>query len=183
MNASRSSTPARGWTVIELAIVLGVAGLVLAAAIPGFAGAHQAARASEARMALLSSLNQARTAAALKDMDVGMCPSADGVACEDRFDWQDGWVVFVDVDGDNARGPADTLLLHRGKLGEGVRVVTSTGRRYLDFQPNGGNAGSNATFTLCDKRGPGRATAIAMGNVGSYRQVAPTAAQKAAACQ
>ena len=32
-------------------------------------------------------------------------------------------------------------------------------------------------------RGPGRATAIAMGNAGSYRQVAPTAAQRAMACE
>jgi len=179
MNARRNE----GWSVIELAIVLGVAGVLLATAIPGFTGAHQAARASEARMALLASLNEARTAAALKDIDVGMCPSADGLSCEDRFDWQDGWVVFADMDQDNARGPADVMLLHRGKLGEGIRVVTSTGRRYLDFQPNGGNAGSNATFTLCDERGPSRATAIAMGNAGSYRQVAPTLAQKAIACE
>lgn len=183
MNAIRNHTVARGWTVIELAIVLGVAGILLAVAIPGFSDANQAVRASEARMALLASLNQARTAAAIKDVDVGMCPSTDGHSCEDRFDWQGGWVVFADLDQDNARGPADAFILHRGKLGEGVRVVTSTGRRYLDFQPNGGNAGSNATFTLCDRRGPNRATAIAMGNAGSYRQVAPTAAATASACE
>jgi type IV fimbrial biogenesis protein FimT len=44
------------------------------------------------------------------------------------------------------------------------------------FQPNGGNAGSNATFTLCDGRGAARASTVVLANDGRLRRGRPTPA-------
>ena len=43
------------------------------------------------------------------------------------------------------------------------------------FQPNGGNAGSNVTFTLCDSRGIEKATTLVLANDGRLRQGKPSA--------
>ena len=48
-------------------------------------------------------------------------------------------------------------------------------RLVLVFQPNGGNAGSNATFTLCDGRGAARAATLVLANDGRLRGGTPTA--------
>jgi type IV fimbrial biogenesis protein FimT len=42
-------------------------------------------------------------------------------------------------------------------------------------QPNGGNAGSNVTFTLCDGRGADQATTLVLANNGRLRSGTPTA--------
>ena len=43
-------------------------------------------------------------------------------------------------------------------------------------QPNGGNAGLNVTFTLCDSRGIEKATTLVLANDDRLRQGTPTAA-------
>jgi type IV fimbrial biogenesis protein FimT len=50
------------------------------------------------------------------------------------------------------------------------------------FQGNGGNAGSNVTFTLCDGRGPGRAKTLVLSNQGRFRHGTPSPAALAATC-
>jgi type IV fimbrial biogenesis protein FimT len=49
------------------------------------------------------------------------------------------------------------------------------------FQPNGGNAGSNVTFTLCDGRGAAQARSLVMANDGRLRAT-PAGAAAARAC-
>ena len=44
------------------------------------------------------------------------------------------------------------------------------------FQPNGSNAGSNITWTLCDGRGAAAAVTIVVANNGRLRTGTPTAA-------
>jgi len=51
------------------------------------------------------------------------------------------------------------------------------------FQPNGGNAGSNITFTLCDGRGAAQATTLVLANDGRMRAGTPTPAAAAACVQ
>ena len=171
-----------GWTLIELCIVLAVLGVLVAFGIGSLNGARHAANGSAARTGLLASLVQARNAAALREQDVVLCPSADQQSCAATHHWERGWIVFVDYDDNRARGPDEPLVHGHRALASGIGLVTSSGRRSLDFQPNGGNAGSNATFTLCDGRGPARATAFAMSNAGGLRSVKPSATAVVDAC-
>jgi len=172
----------RGFTLVELLIALAVVAILLNVAISGFGSVIQASRAYHARAALLAVLTQARTRAAYDEVDVGLCPSASGERCENGFRWEGGWVAFADMNGSDRLDAGDVVLSRQLALGAGVRIATSSGRRHLEFQPNGTNAGSNATLTICDRRGPAKATAIAMGNAGTYREVKPSAAAIAVAC-
>jgi type IV fimbrial biogenesis protein FimT len=174
--------PRRGFTLVELLIAVAVVAILLNVAISGFGSVIQAARAAHARSALLAVLTTARTRAAYNEVDVGLCPSTNGASCDAVFHWERGWVAYADMNGSDRLDAGDVVLSRQLALGAGVQVVTSSGRRRLEFQPNGSNAGSNATFTICDRRGPAKATAIAMGNAGTYREVKPSADAVAIAC-
>jgi len=61
-------------------------------------------------------------------------------------------------------------------------LISSKGRTRIRFQPSGGNAGSNVTFTFCDGRGARAATAYAMANSGRLHETTPKPANVAEAC-
>ena len=172
----------RGITLVELMIGLAVVAILLNVAVSGYSSAVQAARSSAARSALFAALTRARTTAAVWGADVGLCPSVDGQRCVTTDEWHGGWVAFADNNDSDTLDPGDKVLVKQGAAGEGVRIVTSSGRTHLEFQSNGGNAGSNTTFTFCDQRGRAKASAIAMSNVGMYREAKPSSSAVARAC-
>lgn len=171
-----------GFTLLGLVVAIGIAAVLLMFAGSGLtAGAH-AARAAESRSALLADLNRARMDAALQGAEVRLCPSGDGQGCTGGYRWESGWLAFLDHDGDGRVGPDDRILLRRPALPTGIGLITSSGRPVLTFQPNGGNAGSNITFTLCDGRGPEHATALVLNNRGDMRATTPSDARARQAC-
>ena len=171
-----------GWTLIELMIALAILGILAGFAVSSVSSFMQAARSSAAHTDLLASLTRARGAATTHERDVRVCPSADGATCADSYHWESGWIVYVDANNNNRKDASDPIIGSYPKLGDGVRLITSTGRRTIEFQPSGGNGGSNATFTICDRRGASKAKAFAMSNTGGLRAVSPSASALADAC-
>ena len=171
----------RGATLIEVSIVAAAVATLAALAVPRFGAAREAARSSAAHQALLASLMAAPTHAASTGAEVVVCPGTPA-GCAGTYDWSGGWIVFADVDGDRARDPASETLVHRtGPVGGRTHLRTTAGRTRLVFQPDGSAAGSNVTFTLCDGRGPRRAVALVMNNIGALRAM-PAAPAQAEAC-
>jgi type IV fimbrial biogenesis protein FimT len=171
-----------GFTLIELMIALSILGVLLGIALPAFSSARSAARTQQLRDALIAALTESRSAAAFYENDTILCPSADGERCADSFEWQQGFIAAIDLNNNEVIDDADRRLLYQHDFQES-RLLTSSGRRRIQFQPNGSNAGSNATFTFCDERGPTRATSLVMNNRGDLREQRPSATQVAAACQ
>jgi type IV fimbrial biogenesis protein FimT len=168
------STRSAGFTLIEAMIVLAVASLLLCIAVPACASLLARSRAAATRAALLASLTQAIQHAAVTGSEVVLCP-ADGQDCRNSWDWSGGWIAYADIDGDRRHDPGETLLHAEPALPGAVRLLTSKGRKRLVFQPNGGNAGSNVTFTLCYGRGAASAVTLVLANSGQLRAGKPTA--------
>jgi len=176
---ARNAYPA-GFTLIEALIVLAIAAVLVGAAVPAWSSASESAHAGAAQAALFESLVGAIDHAALSGSEVVLCPG-DATGCRDSIDWSHGWVAWADLDGDRARDPGETLLQTHAALGGAVHLRSTSGRRRLVFQPNGGNAGSNVTFTLCDGRGPAQARALVLANDGRLH-ASHTTSTAAAAC-
>lgn len=163
----------RGFTLIEATICLAIAGILLGVAVPALKDALASSRASATRAALLASWTTAVGHAAMTGTEVVLCPSV-GTGCRNSFDWSEGWIAFADIDGNRRRAPGETLVDVADALHGSVRLRSTTGRRRLVVQPNGGNAGSNVTFTLCDRRGADQAVTLVLANTGRLRAGEPT---------
>jgi len=172
----------RGSTLMELLIALAIVGILASVAIPAFSGAMEASHSASAEANLLASLTRSIERAALTGTHSVLCPSIDGIACRNGPDWSGGWIAFLDRDGDRERNAGESLIVTESALSGNVRLRTSVGRTRIVFQGNGGNAGSNVTFTLCDGRGPARAKTLVLNNAGRLRHGTPSAASVAATC-
>lgn len=173
--------PASGFTLPELAAAVAIIGILAAIAGAVANGAVHAARAADARAALLDTYQSAIRHAATRGVHVVACP-IDGTGCADTVHWNAGWLLFEDRDGDRQRGGSERIVHIWPPLGGGVGLASTAGRKRLLFQPSGGNAGSNVTFTVCDARGPAEAMQLVIANDGRLRESPASGEAAATAC-
>lgn len=171
-----------GFTLTELLITLSVVAILLSIAIPSYRNAVAATQSHAARSSMQSSIMRSAQAALVRGRHVVLCPSINQTTCTGDYDWSSGWIAFVDANGDRARNSGEQRVFTNESIGNNARLISSTGRRRLVFQPNGGMAGSNVSFTLCDRRGPSRALAMIFSNGGRLRTDTPTLPRMEEAC-
>lgn len=165
----------KGFTLLEALIAMAMAAILLAIAIPAWSGAVAAANATAVRTDLAASVLDAVRHSAVAGSEVVICPVSVAGQCTGSIDWDGGWQAFADINGNRIRDPNETRLLGGKRLPDGVHLRSTAGRTRVLFQPSGGNAGSNVTFTLCDRRGPDSATTLVLSNNGKLRVGKPTA--------
>jgi len=180
---SRLMKSQRGLTLIELAIAMAVAAIAFGLAAPAFSGVMESGRAASARADLLASLMAAGTRSGTSGTRAVLCPSTDARNCSDDPDWSGGWLVFMDPNANRELDGGERVVRLEAALPGHVRLRSTTGRARIVFQGNGGNAGSNVTFTLCDGRGPRHAVALVVANNGRLRDGIPTPEAVAATCE
>ncbi len=179
-NFSRSRET--GITVIELVCALAIIATLATFATHGASAAINASRTSSSVSSLFAALTRARSFAATAGVDVVLCPSTDGANCAAGYHWENGWIAFPATHAGSNRTADEPLLLRQDALPSKVHVITSAGRTRVRFQPSGGNAGSNVTFTFCDGRGPRSASAYAMANNGTLHATTVEPSNVASAC-
>jgi type IV fimbrial biogenesis protein FimT len=158
-----------GWTLIELLCGVAVCAILGGSALSFLGGVLEQARSTAVRQALADSLVAGAARATLSDARAVLCPSEDGATCSDGFDWSAGWLVFIDRNANREIEGGERIVVRQGPLPGRVRLQSSAGRNRIVFQALGGNAGSNATFTLCDGRGPRHAATLVLSNNGLLR--------------
>ena len=163
----------RGFSMVEAMVSVTVTAILVGMAIPAWSRASEAARNGSAQAALGASILGAISHAALTGSDVVLCPG-DASGCRPSIDWSGGWIAYADIDGDRLRDGNEALLRAAPALGGQVHLRSTQGRTRLVFQPSGGNAGSNVSFTLCDGRGVAKASTLVLSNDGRLRNGVPT---------
>jgi type IV fimbrial biogenesis protein FimT len=107
----------RGVTLVELLVVLAIAGILLSVAAPAY---QQVVRRQQLRAAvtdLVAALDLTRSQAIARGRVVMLAPLDPG-----GEDWKNGWIVFVDADGNRRPDVGETVIFQRGPLPDGVRL-------------------------------------------------------------
>lgn len=141
----------KGFTIIELMLVVSVIGILIAVGLPSLQDTVNRISTNTQAKTLVSSLSFARSEAIKRGSVVSICASSDGTDCAADA-WGDGWAVFIDNNGDadGAAGSIDVgdqiLRVYQG-LGSNSLVFDADIQQF-DPRGFGTNAGVR-TFLLC----------------------------------
>lgn len=166
-----------GFSLLDLVVAVTILGILMGMVIPALKNAVARTHAASARTAITTTLFDALRHATVLGREIVVCP-ASATQCVGGIDWSPGWIAFIDNDGNRLRSPDEPVIRRQEALPTGVRLHGTVGRQRIVYQPNGGNGGSNITFTLCDRRGAKHAQALILSNGGRLRsaRAAPAAA-------
>jgi len=168
----------RGLTLIELLTVMSILAVLLVLATPSFNALAASTQLSSAKNQLILGLQRARSEAVTSGRNVVLCPSRDGLRCEDVSDWSHGWLLYTDNNRNSRFDPTEPLLLSQTLNPEMVSVRGNGGRRHVTYRSLGESAGSNASFVLCSRMRPELGGQVIIANSGRVRSLnfAPEAA-------
>lgn len=108
----------RGFTLVELTVVLAIAAVLLALATPDLTALIRHQQLKSASADLFAAIGMARSQALARGQVVKLLPR-DPLGA----DWRRGWRVFIDRDGDGQPGPDDELIAEHGPLPAGMRIA------------------------------------------------------------
>jgi type IV fimbrial biogenesis protein FimT len=158
----------RGFTLIELMIVLSIAAILAAIGMPALGSMLARSHRRSAEGALQASLMHAREMAIMRNTHVIVCPSSDGAACSGGADWQSGWLIAADADRDDQPDHGSSVAVFSA-MPSGMRILASRGRPRIVFRPDGSAAGTNAQLTVCHTGDPHAGVAVVVSNSGRVR--------------
>lgn len=147
-----------GFTLYELLITVTIMGIILAVGVPNLTDFSRNSRVSGSANDLHGSFLLARSEAARAKQDITICASNNSTAaepaCGGSFD--DGWIVFIDLDGNDARdtsaGSNENVLKSFPPAHETVDIATN--RTSFSFEETGlGDGGAAFIAMICDERG------------------------------
>lgn len=146
----------RGFTLFELIITLAIAAIVIGIAAPSFSTMVQDNRLSGQSLDFITALNLARSEAIKRGTQVTLCMSNDGAGCSNAGNWDQGWIVFLDNNADNARdtanGSTETIFRVHGPLGGSNTLTGNANVNTFIAYTARGNTTQLGTLSLCDPR-------------------------------
>lgn len=147
----------RGYTLLELLIVLAISAILLTIAIPGYSFLVNSSRLPVVTNDLVTALHRARSEAIKRSMRVTMCTTSSATnavpICEASANWQQGWLVFVDNGIAGVIESGDTLLRVQDSVSASVTITTSNFSSYISYLSSGKSQGpnglANGAFRVC----------------------------------
>lgn len=150
----------RGFNLMELMIVVAIASVLLALAVPSFQATIRSNRLSAQINEFIYTLKFARTESIKRGLPVTVCRSTNQTACTPGGGngWEGGWIGFVEVAGgttgtlDTASG--ETIFISQRPLTGGSTLRGNNNVvNLVTYNSQGMVSAGTGTFTLCDKRG------------------------------
>jgi len=167
---------AQGFTLTEMLVVIGIAGVLTSMAVPAMRTFVQSQQGSSAAGALVSSLSMARSEAIKEDAaaaGVIVCASSNGTTCDPAGVWNNGWIVLPPA----ALGAVPLQVV--GALPAGMTMTATPAVASISFLSSGQAPALGAAFVafrLCDARGATFAREVEV-SLGGQIQAAPTVGQ------
>ncbi len=151
-----------GYTLIELMSMLAVVSILVSVGLPMLNVFFDSNRMVSNTNDLVAGLNIARSEAIKQQSRITMCQSSDSATCTGSNQWEDGWIVFQDPNGNATVDGGERILrlnadvdgqvtIRSNDVGNLIASSVSFTSRGLPKALNGGS--QSGTFRICDKRG------------------------------
>lgn len=140
----------RGFTLMELLVVMALSAITMAMAIPAFDQMLMRTRVTASTNTLLGILQSGRYKALAERQPLTFCSVGRGQVCE--IIWRERFLLFADKNRNGVRDEGDKVALDTNILADGFTLVWHGFRsqRFMQWESHGMSSASNGTFTLCN---------------------------------
>jgi len=140
----------KGFTLVEMLATIAVSTILLSVATPSFIEMSRKNRLVTYSNEVIGTINLARSEAIRRGAPVSICHSNDAKTCSGG--WNDGWIVFVDANGNGTKeaDPADPVLRTHEALTR-TYTLASTTADFADhvIYTGDGAAAATGVFAVC----------------------------------
>ena len=158
-----NKTTQQGFTLYELMITVSIVGVILAVGVPNMIAYSQNSRMTSTANDLHAAFHLARSEASRAKTFITVCASAESMSTSPpptcTGNWDEGYIVFLDLDGNVQTGVGESILFRQAALPEGVILKVVNNAKYFSFAGTGlgrGQVGTAPALTqvvMCDDRG------------------------------
>ncbi|MGQ0385040.1 MAG: GspH/FimT family pseudopilin [Gammaproteobacteria bacterium] len=153
----------KGFTLLELMLVVTIAGLLLGLGVPAMGNYFRNARITAAANDVMAALHFTRSEAIKRRQRVTLCTSSNAVlgnnAANDAATCAaspllTGWIVFVDLDQSGQRDGVEPILMNHAPMDTRITARSSADPLRITYQDNGFALNAAVSqVVLCDERG------------------------------
>ena len=137
-----------GFTLIELLSTVSIFSLLLSLAIPEFQSMAQRNQIATAHNAFLSTIQFTRSEAIKRGNNVIICKWDNIQAtCDSARNWQSGWAVFNDQNGNGSKGANEDIIRIHKALPPSIQMHYN--HKKLKYSAKGLSTGYSGTITFC----------------------------------
>ncbi len=152
-----------GFTLLELMLVVAIAGVLLAVGIPAMGDYIRNSRITSAANDVMAALHFTRSEAIKRRQPVTLCTSADTLNADNTQNpnptcaasaFLTGWMSFVDLNQSGQRDAGEAVLSQREPMNAQITARSSVNPFQVTYLANGLALNPNAAqLVLCDQRG------------------------------
>lgn len=136
-----------GLTILELLAVVALGSILFAVAVPSFTWMIRTNRLAAATNDLVGMLHYSRMEAVTRGRKVTLCKSSDGLQCASEGGFQQGWLVFVDENGNASHEADEEILRHVSLEDVGMSLQgNATVRDAITYSPAGAAVRTSGAF-------------------------------------